>query len=158
MLSAAALILSYVEAMLPFSLGIPGVKPGFANIAVVFALYLSGWKYALAVNLVRILLAGLLFGSPFSTLYALSGGLLSFAAMLLAKKINLFSVTGVSMCGGVFHNVGQLLTAALIVHTPQLLFYFPLLIFSGVAAGIVNGVIAQLCLRRMNYPERTRKS
>lgn len=156
MLSAAALILSYVEALIPFSLGIPGVKLGFANIAVVFALYFLGGNYALAVNIVRILLAGLLFGSPFSTLYALSGGMVSLAAMLLARKINRFSVTGVSMTGGVFHNLGQILVAAWVVHTPQIMFYYPLLIFSGVAAGIVNGITAQLCLRRMNYPERKR--
>lgn len=154
MLSAAALIFSYVETLIPFFVGIPGVKPGFANIAVVFALYTLGGKYALAVNAVRILLAGLLFGSPFSMLYALAGGVFSLGAMLLAQKVRIFSVTGVSMAGGVFHDLGQILVAAWIVRTPQIILYFPLLIFSGIAAGTVNGILTQLCLRRIHFSIR----
>ena len=154
MLSAAALIFSYVEALIPFSVGIPGVKLGFANIIVVFALYTLDEKYALAINAVRILLAGLLFGSPFSTLYAFAGGLISFGAMLLARRAKIFSVTGVSMAGGVFHNLGQILAAAWIVHTPQIILYFPLLIFSGIVAGTVNGIIVQFCLRRLIFLKR----
>lgn len=149
MLAAVALIFSYVEAVIPFSVGIPGVKLGFANIVIVFTLYRFDGRYAFAVNLVRILLAGLLFGSAFSALYALAGGMISLCAMILLKKGGVFSVTGVSMAGGVFHNLGQLAVAACVVQTAQVVIYFPVLIFSGIAAGIVNGIAAQLCLNRI---------
>lgn len=148
-LAAVGLIFSYVEALIPFSPGLPGVKPGFANIVVVFALYRFGGSYALAVNVVRIALAGLLFGSPFSALYALAGGTVSLGAMILVRKAGIFSVTGTSMAGGVFHNLAQLLVAACVVQTVQVISYLPVLIFSGVAAGIFNGIIAQLCLDRL---------
>lgn len=149
MLAAVALIFSYIEAVIPFSVGIPGVKLGFANIVIVFTLYRFDGRYAFAVNLVRILLAGLLFGSVFSALYALAGGMISLCAMILLKKGGVFSVTGVSMAGGVFHNLGQLVVAACVVQTAQVVIYFPVLIFSGIAAGIVNGIAAQLCLNRI---------
>ncbi len=148
MLAAVALIFSYIEAIIPFSIGMPGIKLGFANIVIVYTLYRFDGKYAFAVNIVRILLAALLFGSVFSALYALAGGMVSLCAMILAKKAGVFSVTGVSMTGGVFHNLGQLIVAACVVQTPQVIIYFPVLIFSGIASGIVNGIAAQLCLNR----------
>ncbi len=148
MLAAVALIFSYIEAIIPFSIGMPGIKLGFANIVIVYTLYRFDGKYAFAVNIVRILLAALLFGSVFSALYALAGGMVSLCAMILVKKAGVFSVTGVSMTGGVFHNLGQLIVAACVVQTPQVIIYFPVLIFSGIASGIVNGIAAQLCLNR----------
>ena len=148
-LAAVALIFSYVEALIPFSVGIPGVKLGFANIVIVFTLYRFDSRYAFAVNVVRILLAGLLFGSVFSALYALAGGMISLCAMILVKKAGVFSITGVSMTGGVFHNLGQIIVAACVVQTTQIVAYLPVLIFSGVAAGTVNGIVAQLCLNRI---------
>lgn len=147
MLTAVALIFSYVEMLIPFSLGIPGVKLGFANIVVVYALYKLGMREALTVNICRIALAGLLFGSVFSTLYALAGGLVSFAGMALLKKTKVFSTCGVSMAGGVLHNLGQIIVAAFVVQTPQVLLCFPVLVFAGMASGVVNGIIAVLCLR-----------
>lgn len=149
LLAALALMLSYVEALIPFSVGLPGVKLGLANIAVLFAVYTLGGSYGFYVNLIRIVLAGLLFGTPFSTVYALAGGMLSLGAMLLLKRSGLFSVIGVSMAGGFFHNLGQLLAAALIVRTPQVFVYFPVLIFAGIATGVVNGVIACVTLARL---------
>ncbi len=149
LLSALALMLSYVEAVIPFSAGMPGVKLGFANIAVLFAIYKLGGRYGLYVNLIRIVLSGLLFGTPFSTAYALAGGMLSLVAMLLLKRTGLFSVVGVSMAGGFFHNLGQLIVAALVVQTPQVFLYFPVLIFAGIATGIVNGIITTLTLTRL---------
>jgi len=148
-LAAVGLIFTYVEALIPFSLGIPGVKLGFANIVIVFTLYRFGSKYAFGVNIVRIILAGLLFGSPFSALYSLAGGMISLCAMILVKKAGVFSITGTSMAGGVFHNLGQITVAALVVQTTQIVAYLPVLIFSGIAAGIVNGIVAQLCLERI---------
>lgn len=147
-LTTLALVFSYVELQIPFSLGIPGVKLGFANIVIVYALYKLGPKYACLVNLCRILLSALLFGSVFSALYSFFGGVLSFLGMVLLRKTDIFSVAGVSMAGGVLHNLGQLLIAALVVKTPQVFLYFPVLLFSGMAAGAINGIIAVLCLQK----------
>lgn len=148
MLTALALIFSYVEMLIPFSIGAPGIKLGLANTVIVYALYKLGDRYAFSVNICRILLSGLLFGSVFSTLYALSGGLLSFGVMAALKKWGIFSEAGVSMGGGVAHNFGQLLVAVFVVKTPQVMAYFPVLVFSGIAAGTLNGIIAKLCLDR----------
>lgn len=148
MLTAIALIFSYVEALVPFSIGIPGIKAGFANIVILYALYKLGDRYGLIINVCRICLSALLFGSLFSMLYSLAGGLVSFAAMVLFKRCRIFSTTGVSMAGGVFHNFGQILVAAFVVKTPQIIYYFPVLIFAGIITGIINGIIATLCLKR----------
>ena len=148
MLTALALIFSYVEMFIPISIGIPGIKLGFANIVIVYALYKLGGKYAFLVNICRIVLSGLLFGSVFSTLYALAGGLVSFGGMYLLKRAGCFSTAGVSLAGGVFHNLGQIIVAAFVVHTVQVLYYFPVLVFAGIATGAINGIIATLCLKK----------
>ncbi|HCU08575.1 MAG TPA: heptaprenyl diphosphate synthase [Clostridiales bacterium] len=148
-LASLALIFSYVEFLFPLSLGIPGIKPGLANIVIVVALYRLGARTALMVNLTRILLAAALFGSVFSGLYSLAGGLVSFAVMAALRKTDLFSTAGVSMAGGVFHNLAQLTVAALIVESAQILYYFPLLLLAGMAAGVLNGVLATWILRAL---------
>lgn len=148
MLTALALIFSYIEFLIPISIGIPGIKLGFANIVIVYALYKLGAKEAFLVNLCRVVLAGLMFGSVFSTLYALSGALVSFAGMALLRKTRLFSTAGVSMAGGVLHNLGQIMVAALVVQTAQVLLYFPILIFAGILTGAINGIVASICLEK----------
>lgn len=148
-LAALALIFSYIEAILPLSVGIPGVKLGIANLVVIIALYVLGFKYAMAVNVLRILVAGLLFNGAFGAMYAMAGGVLSLIIMYLLKKTNLFSTVGISMAGGVAHNLGQLLVAALIVSTMKLFYYFPVLLFSGMISGILIGIVASLILKRL---------
>ena len=150
-LTALALIFSYVEFLVPISLGIPGIKLGLANIVVLIAIYSLGSGYGLFINLARIALSALLFGNVFSAIYALSGGLLSLAVMLLAKKAGVFSVIGVSIAGGVFHNFGQLLIAAIVMQTPKILYYFPVLTIAGLITGILTGFIATLALRALKY-------
>ena len=108
MLTAVAMILSYVESLLP-QVGIPGVKMGLANIAVIFALFRFGWKEAAALSLVRVLLVSLLFGSVGAMLYSLAGAVLSLAVMALLRRTDRFSTVGVSVAGGVAHNAGQIL-------------------------------------------------
>ena len=110
MLTAVAMILSYVESLLP-SVGIPGVKMGLANIAVIFALFRFGWKEAAALSLVRVVLVSLLFGSVGAMLYSLAGAVLSLAVMALLRRIDRFSTVGISVAGGVAHNAGQILMA-----------------------------------------------
>ena len=147
LLASLALIFSYVEAIIPYNPGIPGVKLGIANIVTVIALYKYGWKDAAAVSVIRIVLAGLLFNGLFGMLYALAGAFVSFVGMVLLKKTKLFSVAGVSMAGGVLHNLGQLLVAAALIEDLRMFFYFPVLLFSGLAAGIAIGVGATMVLR-----------
>ena len=148
MLTAVAMILSYVESLLP-SVGIPGVKMGLANIAVIFALFRFGWKEAAALSLVRVLLVSLLFGSVGAMLYSLAGAVLSLAVMALLRRIDRFSTVGISVAGGVAHNAGQILMAMLILQTKQLLVYLPVLAVSGIAVGVLTGLAAALLIRRI---------
>lgn len=149
LLAALALIFSYVEALVPFNAGIPGIKLGLANLVPLIILYRLDARYAAAANLIRVALAGLLFTGLFAALYSLSGCIVSFLAMWLLKKTNLFSVLGVSMAGGVFHNLGQLFVAMAAVSGLQLIHYMPVLIISGMIAGIIVGIGAVILLDRI---------
>ena len=140
--TALALIFSYVETLIPFQFGIPGVKLGLANLIIVIVLYKTDWKEALLLSIVRIVLAGFIFGSLFSILYSLAGGILSLAVMALLKKKDSFSVMGVSMAGGVTHNVGQLIVAMIVVETYQVGYYLPVLLIAGLITGAVIGIVA----------------
>lgn len=154
MLTAVAMILSYVESLLP-SVGIPGVKMGLANIAVIFALFRFGWKEAAALSLVRVVLVSLLFGSVGAMLYSLAGAVLSLAVMALLRRIDRFSTVGISVAGGVAHNAGQILMAMLILQTRQLLGYLPVLAVAGIGGGILTGLAAALLIRRIPKFEDT---
>ncbi len=152
---ALALICSYVESLIPISFGIPGVKLGLTNIVVVLMLYCIGAKEALAVSVCRIVLAGFLFGNLFSILYSLAGGLLSFLIMWAVKRTGKLGILPVSVCGGIFHNIGQLAVAALVVENYNVFYYLPVLLLAGAATGLAIGVVAQeLIIRigdRMNF-------
>lgn len=149
-LTALAMIFSYVEAILPFSIGIPGVKLGIANIVIVIALYKFGVKMALSINIIRIVVSGFLFSGAFGIFYSLAGGILSFISMLIIKRFKCFSIVGVSMTGGVFHNLGQLLTAAFLVSNLKMFVYFPVLLFSGLVTGIINGIVAGMVIEKLD--------
>ena len=152
MMASLALIFSYVEVLFPFNAGIPGVKLGLANLVPLIILYRLDARYAFAANLIRVILAGLLFSGLFAALYSPAGSLTSFLVMYLLKKTRLFSVIGVSTAGGVFHNLGQLTVAMLAVSGPQLIHYMPVLIISGMIAGIIVGIGAAILLDRI--PEK----
>ena len=139
---AAALMLSYVETLIPFYFGIPGMKLGLPNLLVVVILYLYGWKEALAVNVLRIVLNAFLFGNMYGLFYSLAGALCSFLMMILGKQMKAFSVTGVSIAGGVFHNIGQCIVAVLVVKTVQVFYYLPFLVVSGAVTGLLLGTVA----------------
>lgn len=141
LLVALAFILSYVEALVPINLGIPGVKLGLANLVVLIALYTLDLRWAFTISVVRIVLAGLTFGGLFSMLYSLAGGLLSFVVMALLSRKNLLGTVGVSICGGVAHNIGQLLMAMLVLETQSVWYYFPVLLISGSVAGVLIGLL-----------------
>lgn len=139
---ALALILSYVESLIPFYFGIPGVKLGLANLIVVIMLYAVGAKEAFAISMLRILLSGFLFGNLFSILYSFAGGILSFLVMWLVKRTGKFHVMSVSICGGITHNIGQILVASVIVETYSIFYYIPVLLIAGLITGMLIGVIA----------------
>lgn len=159
MLSALALVLSFLESLIPFQPGLPGIKLGLANLVIVLALYRMNVHSALLINTVRILLAGLLFSGLFGLLYSAAGAAASLAAMTLLLQINqkreqvgksiLFSIFGVSMTGGVFHNLGQLLVAILFLSSLNLIYYLPVMIISGIVMGLINGMIARLLLQKI---------
>lgn len=146
LLLAAALILSYIESLIPFGFGIPGIKLGLANLAVLLCLYQWGAREAIILNIMRILLAGFLFGNLYSILYSLVGGFFSFFVMWMAKRLNRLTMTGVSVLGGVFHNIGQLLVAAFVVETAGVFYFIPYLLLSGVLTGLLIGFVAGLIL------------
>ena len=147
--AAVAIIFGYVESLFPFFAGIPGIKLGLANLAVLFILEKYTWKEAALVSAVRILVIGFLFGNMFSILYSLAGAALSLAVMTLMKKRAGFSILGVSVSGGVFHNIGQLIIAALIVENTAFLYYAPVLIISGVITGLLIGLLTREVLKRI---------
>lgn len=146
---ALALIFSYVESLIPFHIGIPGVKLGLANLIIVIALYKMSLKEAYLLSVTRIVLAGFIFGNLFSILYSLAGGLLSLSAMALLKKMDGFSIIGVSIAGGVMHNVGQLIIAMLVVETFSVIYYVPVLLIAGLITGLVIGIAANEMLKRL---------
>ena len=149
LLAALALIFSYVEVLVPFNAGVPGIKLGLANLVPLIILYRLDARYAFAANLIRVFLAGLLFSGMFAALYSLAGSVTSFIVMYFLKKTRLFSVIGVSTAGGVFHNIGQLCVAILAISGPQLIHYLPVLIISGMIAGIIVGIGAAILLDRI---------
>lgn len=149
MLTALAFLLSYVETLIPFSFTIPGIKLGLANLVVITALYCLDIKSAFVISMVRILLSGLTFSSLSIMLYSLGGGILSFLCMSLAKHFTSFGITGVSVLGGVTHNLGQLLTAVFVVRTGSLIYYFPALLAAGTAAGALIGLLGGLVTERL---------
>ncbi len=146
LLLAFALILSYIESIIPFFMGVPGMKLGLPNMAVVLLIYLYGAKEGLIVNVLRIVVSGLLFGSLFGIMFSLSGAALSFIVMILVKKINIFDITGVSVAGGVAHNIAQVLVAAYIVKTSGIIYYLPVLLIAGTVTGFLNGFLAERML------------
>ena len=145
---ALSMILSYVESLLP-SPGVPGVKLGLANLVVIFALYKLGWREAAGISLLRVFLVSLLFGHAASLMYSAAGAALSRAGMILLKKTDKLSCVAVSVIGGVLHNVGQILMARLLMG-PNVVYYLPVLILSGTAAGVAIGIVSALIVKRVD--------
>lgn len=146
---ALAFVLSYVESLFPTFIAVPGVKLGLTNLVVLIALVRIGKKDAFFINMIRILLVGFTFGTAFSLLYSFAGGILSFLVMMLFYGKNRFSVIGVSVAGGVAHNVGQILVAMVVLESNALLYYLPVLILSGTLAGVVVGILCGEVVKRL---------
>lgn len=149
LLIALAFIFSYIEFLIPINLGVPGVKLGLANLVVIITLYVSGIPAAFAISIIRIVLNAFTFGNVAAMIYSLAGGILSLLIMILARKTKKFSTLGVSVLGGVFHNVGQIIVAIIVLETGRLIYYLPVLIVSGLVAGIVIGIISAEIIKRL---------
>ncbi|WP_346911100.1 Gx transporter family protein [Faecalicatena orotica] len=147
--TALALIFSYVEMLIPIQFGVPGIKLGLANLLIVIMLYKCGPKEALLLSVVRIVLSGFIFGNMFSIIYSLAGGILSLAVMAFLKGRGSFSVMGVSIAGGVCHNMGQLAVAMAVVETYRVGYYLPVLLIAGMLTGMLIGIVSNEVLKRI---------
>lgn len=160
MFLALALVCSYVETLIPFPIGIPGVKLGLTNIIVILVLYCIGEKEAILISILRILLSGFMFGNAFAIIYSLAGGILSFIFMMLMKRTKKFSVITVSVAGGISHNIGQMLLASVLIESYYIVSYLPVLLISGTITGFLIGVLGQEIIIRIkrffdtNVPKR----
>ncbi len=148
-LSALAMILSYIESMIPLSVSVPGVKIGLANLVIVFALYSLGAKAAILISSVRLILSAILFGNFMTFAYSLAGAALSLFVMILLVRTGKFTAIGVSVAGGVMHNAGQILVAAIVMETSQITYYLPVLVVSGTFFGVIIGILGALLVKRI---------
>jgi len=151
--TALALVLAYVEILIPPIITvIPGIKVGLPNIVIIFLLYRYGFKEAALVSVVRVVAVALLFGNMMGFAYSIAGAVLSLLGMLLLKKLNFLSVVGVSVAGGVLHNVGQILMAMVLLGTAELGYYLVVLAVTGTVSGVLIGICGALLIKRI--PER----
>ena len=149
-LTSVALVLSYLEVMLPpISTAVPGIKMGLPNIIIIFVLYKFGLKEAVTVSLIRVFIVALLFGNVMTLSYSVTGAVLSLGLMTLFKKINLFSQIGVSIIGGIAHNLGQILVAIFLFDTIQIGYYMIVLAITGTIAGVVIGIISSILVKKL---------
>ena len=149
-LVAVAMILSYIETLIPPFVAVPGVKIGLSNIVTVFALYTLGAKSAVLISLVRVSLSALLFGNAAAFIFSLSGAVCSLIIMIILSRVRVFSHIGVSVAGGVLHNAGQILAAMLVLENAGIAYYLAPLIISGTLAGVVVGAVAGLVISRLS--------
>ena len=145
---ALAMIMSYIEVLVPLSFAVPGIKMGLANIVIIFVLYKIGTKEAILVSLIRVILVSLLFSNAMAMAYSIAGAVLSLGIMWILKKTDKFSVIGVSIAGGIMHNVGQIIMAVILLGTKQIALYLPVLLITGTATGIVIGIVSGLVIKR----------
>lgn len=150
MLVALACVFSFIEAMIPISIGVPGVKLGLANLVTMIALYSLSLQGTILVSVVRVLLTGAMFGGMSVILYSMAGCTVSLLCMVLAKKTRRFSMVGVSVLGGIGHNLGQMLVAVMVMENTNLWYYFSVLMLAGIIAGSVIGLLGGIILKRLS--------
>lgn len=151
LLVALAFILSYIESLFPLPVPIPGIKLGLANLVVLTALYTMGVKEAFVLSIIRIILVAFTFGGPSKMIFSLAGGLLSWFLMSLLKNRKTFSQVGVSIVGGISHNIGQIIAAMIIVENVNIIYYLPVLLVFGVFTGAMVGILGGLIIKRIKH-------
>lgn len=149
--TSVALLLSYVEMLIgPLFTGVPGIKMGLPNIAIMLVLYRIGTKEAIAVSFIRIVISSILFGNITMFWYSVAGAALSLAVMILLKRIDSFSSLGVSVAGALAHNIGQILVAMLLMQTTQIGYYMIVLSITGTVSGIFVGLLGGFVIKRIS--------
>lgn len=150
--SALALLLSYVEVLLPpLFVAVPGIKVGLPNIAIIYMLYCLGPKSAFLVSFVRLIINAMLFGNAMTLSYSVAGAVLSLTVMIILKKLDILSTVGVSIAGGICHNLGQVLVAMLLLDTAEIAYYMIVLTFTGIISGTVIGLAGYFLINRIPY-------
>ena len=158
MLVALCFVLSFVESRIPAFIAVPGIKLGITNLVVLVALYMLGWKDAFTINIIRIVLAGLTFGSLMSMWYSLAGGMLATLGMIFLKYALDAKIVTVSVSGALLHNLGQIAVAMIILRTDALFYYLVVLWISGAVAGVIIGILGYLVLNRiMKIPKNDKE-
>lgn len=148
---ALAMILSYLENLIPINVAVPGVKLGLANLVTIVSLFKLGLKSTIVISIGRIVLSGVLFGNVTVIIYSLAGAFLSILVMYIVKKIKIFTVTGVSICGAVAHNLGQIIVAALILENANIMYYMLVLAVIGALAGTAIGILSGIILKNIRF-------
>lgn len=149
LMTALAMIFSYIETLIPVPLPIPGIKLGVANMAIIVAMFTIGYSEAVCVDILRVVLTAMMFGNFNSFIFSISGAVLSIVVMGILKKTDKFSEVGISVAGGVMHNVGQIIAAVFIMETSAIAYYLPVLMISGIVTGVVIGIVAALIIKRV---------
>lgn len=144
-----ALVVSYIEVLIPIPVGIPGIKLGLANGVIMVLLFFTTWIRTLEISVIRVVLAGFLFGNPMTIAYSLAGGILSLIVMEILKKIKGFSSVGISVGGGVAHNIGQLSIAVILMENTKIYYYAPVLLLTGTIAGVMIGVLGGVLVKKI---------
>ena len=150
LMTALAMIFSYIESLVPIPIPVPGVKLGLANMAIMIVMFTIGTREAVFVDIIRVVLTSMLFGNFNSFIFSISGAVLSIVVMAVLKHTGKFSEVGISVTGGVMHNIGQIIAAIIIMDTSAIILYLPVLMISGVVTGIVIGIVASIIVKRVN--------
>lgn len=149
LLSSLAIICGYIESLIPVVASVPGIKLGISNVVILFALFRLDKSSAFFIMLVKVAVSSMLFAGFSVLIYSLSGGILSFLAMCVLKKLR-FSVITISMLGAVFHNIGQLFAAAFMLKSFSVFYYLPVLLISGLLLGLVTGMVCRILINRIH--------
>ena len=149
MILCVSLILSYIDSLIPYNFVIPGIKLGLCNIAIIFTLYKFGYKEAILISLIRVLIMGVLFNNGLTFLYSLAGAILSLIVMIILKKLKVFDEYGICISGALSHNIGQLICAYFLLNTNVIFYYLPYLLLSGLLSGLFIGILSFTVIKRV---------
>lgn len=149
MFISVTLVVGYLESFIPIPFPVPGIKIGLANIVILWVLFAMNVKSAIIISLLRVVLSGFLFGNLYIMLFSFIGAALSLTVMILLKKTKKFSITGISIAGAVFHNIGQIIVAIIVLENSKIIYYLPFLIISGVIFGLIIGIVGSILYKKI---------
>ena len=151
--AALAILMGYVESAIPMPVPIPGFKLGLSNIVVLLCMYVMGVKEGFYISIVRVIISALLFRGFVGLWYSMAGAVLSYAVMAFLIRFKSVSAIGISVAGGVAHNIGQIIVAVIILGRGVVIYLVPVLMISGVVTGIIIGIITKYCVYYVDKKE-----